>query len=68
VVLACAGSPQAQRQTDWQAQFGPQAQPAEAAGCGAALAWQPQVQEAPGQLAQRQAGVEVVCMDGSLMR
>lgn len=67
VVLACAGALQAQRQTGWQAQFGPHAQPA--AGAAAGWAWQPQVQEAPGQLAQLQAGVVwVVCMDGSLTR
>jgi len=43
-----------------QAQFGPQRQ---AAGAGVATGvWQPQVQAAPGQLAQLQAGVLEVCM------
>lgn len=58
-----------QRQTGWQAQFGPQAQPAEAAAAAAnwvASDWQPQVQEAPGQWVQRQARVVVVCMESSV--
>ncbi|KQV85993.1 hypothetical protein ASC91_22720 [Pelomonas sp. Root1237] len=59
---------QAQRQTGWHAQFGPQAQPAVAAAAASWVAsdWQPQVQEAPGQLAQLQAGVVVFCMDSSV--
>jgi hypothetical protein len=56
-----------QRQAGWQAQLGPQAQPVEAAAAAAnwvAGDWQPQVQDAPGQLAQLQAeGVVVVGME-----
>jgi len=59
-----AAGHQAQRQLGWQAQLGLHAQPA---GWGLALAcWQPQVQDAPGQLTQLQTGVGVVCMDSSV--
>lgn len=60
---------QTQRQVSgWQAQFGPQAQVAGAAGWAWACseAWQPQVQAAPGQLTQAQDGVVVACMKNSL--
>jgi hypothetical protein len=55
-----------------QAQPGPQRQGVEASGAGVAasgVAWQPQVQPAPGQAAHRQeAGVAVGCMGVSSHR
>ncbi|MBI3350100.1 MAG: hypothetical protein HY020_23175 [Burkholderiales bacterium] len=59
---------QTQRQPSgdaWQAQLGPQAQPVEACAgwLWVGVAWQPQVQLAPGQFAHWQARVEEACMD-----